>query len=69
MLSRRELFIQEMQMLTGVVTDDYEYLLYLLVKPSLPLREEKVHKKKETTLKSVSKIESLDDWFEKLEEI
>ena len=35
MKSRLELAKEDMQMLTGVVSDDFEYLVYLLVKEGL----------------------------------
>ena len=62
--SRKDLALKEMQMLTGVITNDYEYLLYLLIREGTNVKEEK---KKIKVPKNVSSVESLDDWFNKLE--
>lgn len=62
--------LQEMQMLTGVVTNDYDYLVYLLLKGNDALFNEKIEESKyeDVAPVSVTAIDMLDDWFKELEE-
>lgn len=56
---------EEMQFLTGVITNDIEYLLYLLLKDS---KKEEVEESTDTNVKDSDyfRESSLEDWFDKL---
>ena len=58
----REQILAELQMITGVVTQDMEYLVYLLLrnKKSNSITKE---------IKKVKQVDSLDDWFVMLKEV
>ena len=66
MKSRLELAKEDMQMLTGVVSDDFEYLVYLLVKEGL---KEKKKVDKVIIPYNVSEVKPLDKWFHSLEDV
>lgn len=68
-MTRRETLLKEMQMLTGVVTNDFEYLVYLLIRKDKNTDKEVSKPIKLQRPKNVTKIESLDEWFNKLEVI
>lgn len=55
---------EEMQFLTGVVTNDVDYLLYLLIRQEKKV--EPVSKEVNSDQKSYFDDDILDDWFNKL---
>ena len=57
----REKIIRELQFITGIVTDDYEYLLCLLLKNGVLYDVSK-----ESTEKAEKIVEEVDDWFAKI---
>lgn len=66
-MKKYDRYVRELQILTGVVTDDIEYLMYKVIK----CNEEDVAKNKEeehipVTLGGYYKEDQLDDWFDKI---
>lgn len=55
---------EEMQFLTGIVTDDVDYLLYLLVRQEKKV--EPVSKVIDVSKDSYTNDDVLDDWFNNL---
>ena len=73
----KNLIIEELQFITGIITDDLDYLVFKLLEKSGSLRKEQERNVKtnnyqtELTHERIMKKsnESVDDWFNKFEEI
>lgn len=59
---RLQLYIQELSMMTGVVNNDIDYLLYLLLKDGELFKE----KKEPEIIESGSSVPTFADWFDEL---
>ena len=69
MMTKQQMVLTELQMVTGVVTDDINYLMYLVLKDGSFFQKETAGSSKfvlSTNTPELSGVESLDDWFAKL---
>ena len=60
--------IEEMQHITGVITDDVDYLLYLMLKDGCKFNEDKENKEVDDTSENhnIYSEEGLDEWFRRI---
>lgn len=58
--SDKKLIVDELQMLTGVQSDDVDFLYYCLIKDGSYFVEQ------ESIIESDIRVQSLDDWFNSL---
>ena len=64
-MDRYDLILQELQMITGTISNDYDYLVSLLLRKE---KDSKVVKRKFeiVELPNVTKVPSIDSWFSSL---
>lgn len=69
-MTTRDMLILEMSTLTGVVTQDYEYLLSLLLRMGSKRKQpSELEYEKTKWPPRISCIDDLEGWFSKMEEI
>ena len=62
--------LSELQMLTGIMTDDYEYMLYMLLKKGNKEKEViTANQYEKTEAAKIDKVQSLEDWFDTITEV
>lgn len=64
------MLLSEMSTLTGVVTDDYEYLLSLILRGNNEhKKEDKVEYEKSKWVPKIDCLNDLGTWFQNMEEV
>lgn len=67
LMRTNEKVLQELQMLTGVVSNDMEYLFHLLQSNTgVVEKQQKVEFVKPEPLRAGTQIQALEDWFNNL---
>ena len=62
--------IQELQMITGVITDDFDYLVALLLHKGVEEKKTETRKYVESTSEiNIAETRDLGDWFSSLKEV
>lgn len=69
-MTTRDVLLSEMSTLTGVVTDDYEYLLSLILRGnSEHEKEDRVEYEKSKWVPKIDCLNDLGTWFQNMEEV
>lgn len=65
----RERILAELQMMTNVVTDDIDYLVYLVLKDGSYFDDITTKYEKVDSVGFQNKVEDFDNWLSSLEEV
>lgn len=65
-MTSKERVLSELQMLTGVITDDIDYIVFLLLKDGSYFKKDTAKQKHIERLYDINIIQDFDEWFKTL---